>query len=159
MAVDLALWLLVGLPGSGKSTWASLFTATNPDVRLTSTDAIRARLYGNEAIQGHWGQIWHQMQQEWQVAMQQGARNVIYDATNVRRRYRREAIAAARQLGFTRIVACWFDVPLAVCLERNHQRKRQVPEAVIHTMQRQLIGAPPSLSEGFDAIFRLTTVR
>lgn len=159
MAVDLALWLLVGLPGSGKSTWAGLFTATNPDFGLTSTDAVRARLYGDEAIQGQWGQVWGQVQREWQVAIQQGTQNVIYDATNARRRYRREAIAAARQLGFTRISACWFDVPLAVCLERNRQRNRQVPEAVIHTMQRQLSGAPPSLLEGFDAIIRLTTVR
>lgn len=153
------LLLLVGLPGSGKSFWAQQFVMNQPGYRVVSTDAIRASLYGDAAVQGDWQQVWRQVLTQWQQglrAIQQGqAVGVIYDATNARRRYRREAIAAARSLGFTHITLGWFDVPLAVALARNQGRSRQVPPAVIETMHRQLQAAPPTLAEGVDRIVKL----
>jgi predicted kinase len=123
-----------------------------------STDAIRAELYGNEAIQGEWGQIWRQVIAQWRQgieAIQRGELDgVIYDATNARRRHRREAIAAARELGFRPITLFWFDVPLSLALERNQGRSRQVPPDIIAAMHRQIQGAPPSLAEGVDQVMR-----
>ncbi len=156
---DAALLLLVGLPGSGKSFWAQQFVTAQPGYRVVSTDAIRAALYGSEAVQGDWQQVWRQVLTQWQqglTAIHQGqAVGVIYDATNARRRYRREAIAAARTLGFTQITLGWFDLPLAVALARNQTRSRQVPQAVIETMHRQMQAAPPTLAEGVDRIVKL----
>lgn len=80
----------------------------------------------------------------------------LYDATNVRRRDRRRVMQTAQSLGFTRLLAVWFDVPLGICLQRNQGRSRQVPPAVIATMSRQLAGAPPQPEEGFAAIYRLS---
>lgn len=154
-----SLWVLIGLPGSGKSTWASTFAQTGLSLHLISTDQIRFDLYGNEAIQGQWLQIWHRVQQQFRQsvsAIHQGhLTGVIYDATNTRRRPRREVIQAAHQAGFTRILAIWIDTPLDQCLDRNQQRSRQVPTKVIHAMARQLAGAPPHCNEGFDALFRV----
>jgi predicted kinase len=79
---------------------------------------------------------------------------LIYDATNARRRHRLEAIAAAREVGFTTISLVWFDLPLSVALERNQGRSRQVPPDIIAAMARQIQGAPPSLAEGVDQILR-----
>jgi predicted kinase len=156
---DIPLILLIGLPGSGKSTWAAQFVAQRPGYRWVSTDDIRQRLYGDAAEQGDWLQIWQAVVQDWQTsadAVAQGLlQGVVYDATNVRRRYRRSAIAIARQCGFTHLTAHWFDLPLEVCLQRNRQRSRQVPEEIVLRMHRQLMGAPPTLAEGFDQLVRL----
>lgn len=153
------LILLIGLPGSGKSTWAKNFVGQHPNYSLVATDTIRERLYSDEAIQGDWRQIWRTVILEWQCGIQaihqDRLQGVIYDATNVRRRYRRGAIATARELGFTHLTAYWFDVPLAICLERNYQRTRQVPEEILYRMHRQLMGAPPAVNEGFDELARV----
>ncbi len=127
--------------------------AQRPNLRLVSTDALRAELFGNEATQGPWPQIWSQVRLRWQQHLDAGC-DVIYDATNVVRRQRRALILQARRLGFGRITGWWLDVPLAVCLERNQRRARQVPPAVIQRMDRQLQGAPPSLAEDFDGLVR-----
>lgn len=159
---DAALWLLIGLPGSGKSTWARRFAWTKRSFLVVSTDQIRAQLYGDEAIQGDWLRIWHEVQVQFQYGVGEIQRvrleGVLYDATNTRRRSRREVIQAAREAGFERILAVWFDVPLACCLYRNRLRSRQVPADVICAMARQLAGAPPHCDEGFDALFQLTTL-
>ncbi|HEY9762570.1 MAG TPA: AAA family ATPase [Trichocoleus sp.] len=155
------LILLIGLPGSGKSTWARNFVNQHPAYLLVATDSIRERLYSDEAIQGDWRQIWRTVIAEWQdgikAIQQDRLQGVVYDATNVRRRYRRGAIALARELGFTHLTACWFDVPLAICLKRNQQRSRQVPEEILYRMHRQLTGAPPAVEEGFDELARIVT--
>lgn len=156
---DVPLWMLIGLPGSGKSTWAAHFAQGKLPLRLISTDRIRGQLYGDESIQGDWLHIWHQVQVQFQWAVletRQGKLGgAVYDATNTRRRGRREVMQTARTLGFTRILAVWLDVPLAHCLHRNGRRSRSVPPEVIQSMARSLADAPPHWEEGFDALFHL----
>jgi predicted kinase len=150
---------MVGLPGSGKSTWVAQFLRAHPDYRSVSTDDCREQIYGDTAIQGDWRQVWACVQTEWQQGLeainQDTVAGLIYDATNVRRRHRREAISAARQVGFGPILLVWMDVPLSLALERNRQRQRQVPDAVIAAMHRSLQGAPPALADGADDLVRL----
>ena len=153
--------LLIGLPGSGKSTLSEHLITQGQHRMVISTDAIRAQLFGSEATQGCWQQVEQERQRAFTVAARQivqGQRDaVIYDATNVVRRQRREAIALARQVGFANLMGVWLDVPLALCLERNQRRDRQVPDAVIQRMYRQLCGAPPSLQDGLNTLVRYTT--
>ncbi|WP_244901969.1 AAA family ATPase [Phormidium tenue] len=160
-AIPVPLLMLVGIPGSGKSTWARDFVLAHPRYRIVSTDNLRAQLYGDEAIQGDWLRIWQQVMTQWQqaiAAIHQGElEGVIYDATNARRRHRREAIAAACQTGFAPITLVWFDVPLSLAIERNRGRSRQVPVDIIATMHRQLQGALPSVQEGVDRVLVLGT--
>ncbi len=157
--IPVPLLMLVGIPGSGKSTWARGVVLAQPCYRIVSTDAIRAALYSDEAIQGDWRQIWQRVLTQWRGGIEAIRRReldgVIYDATNTRRRNRRGAIAAARDLGFTAITLVWFDLPLSLALERNRRRSRQVPADVIAAMHRQLQGAPPSVQEGCDRLLVL----
>ncbi|MEM6835964.1 MAG: AAA family ATPase [Cyanobacteria bacterium P01_C01_bin.120] len=156
---DIPLWLLIGLPGSGKSTWARSFQSAEKAITIVSTDRIRGDLFGNEAMQGPWPQVWDTVVMQFRAAIRQTQQGqlvgTVYDATNTKRQGRRQIIKTAHSLGFNRILAVWLDVPLAECLQRNEQRSRQVPVEVIHTMARSLAGAPPDCAEGFDALYRL----
>jgi len=158
----LPLILLIGLPGSGKTTIAHHFQTLNSGYLVISTDRIRAELFGDEAIQGAWSLIERSLQQKMHEAIaqiqQQQAIAVLYDATNAVRRDRRHFAAKARSIGFNHLTGLWIDTPLAVCLERNQQRLRQVPEPVILRMHRRLTGAPPSLSEGLDCLIRYPAI-
>ena len=153
------LILLIGLPGSGKSTIASRLLQANPQRQVISTDAIRLRLFGNEAIQGHWLKVWQEVGRQFQQAVEQQtagqALETIYDATNVVRRDRRRVIALARTCGFEDITGVWLNTPLDLCLQRNRQRDRQVPDAIILRMHRCLMGAPPSMSDGCDRLIKV----
>lgn len=154
------LVFLIGLPGSGKSTFAKQLLKRCPDRLLISTDAIRAQLFGAEQIQGPWLQVWQEVGRQFCVAVQEinalRATSAIYDATNVVRKQRRAAIALAQECGFSHLTGVWFNVPLSVCLERNGLRDRQVPEPVIYRMHRRLVGAPPSVLDGFDVIVEMS---
>ncbi len=159
--------LLIGLPGSGKSTLAALLCAPPNAAKVISTDAIRAQLFGNEAIQGSWLKIWLEVRRQYQDAIAQIQAETIdfaiYDATNAVRKQRRQAIDLARKTGFTQVIGLWLNVPLSDCLERNARRgslaapsaNRQVPEAIVLRMARRLYAAPPSCEEGLDQIIEI----
>lgn len=156
------LILLIGLPGSGKSSLAQQLVAQCNRRYLISTDAIRAQLFGDEGVQGPWLLVRRQVQQQFQRAVEQilqgKASEAIYDATNAARHQRREALALARASGFTHITGLWVDTPVMLCLERNQGRLRQVPEDVIWHMHRQLQDAPPAPSEGLERLIRYTRI-
>jgi predicted kinase len=149
------LFLLIGLPASGKSTLTKQLLAQCPQMSLISTDAIRGQLFGCEAVQGPWLLIWLEIERQFQQAIAT-ANTAIFDATNAQRRHRREVIALARESGFTQIRGIWVDTPVWLCLARNKRRSRQVPEEIILRMHRQLRDAPPSLEEGLDSLIRLS---
>jgi predicted kinase len=154
------LFLLIGLPGSGKSTVAKQLLAECPQMQLISTDVIRGQLFGSEVIQGPWLLIWGEVERQFKQAMGYDAppeanatsKTAIYDATNAQRHHRRELITLARNLGFTHITGIWVQTPVWLCLARNQRRNRQVPEEIILRMHRQFRDAPPSLEEGLDCL-------
>ncbi|MFN6460984.1 MAG: AAA family ATPase [Nostoc sp. DedVER02] len=148
-------FLLIGLPGSGKSTFAKQLLAECPQMSLISTDVIRGQLFGSQTLQGPWLLIWREVERQFQQAIST-ANAALFDATNAQRRNRRKVIAFARELGFTQITAIWVDTPVWLCLARNKRRSRQVPEEIILRMHRQLRDAPPSLEEGLDKLIRLS---
>ena len=153
------LILLIGLPGSGKSTIATQLVQQDPQRRVISTDGIRAQLFGDESVQGSWMKVQSEVERQLRQSVPQiqagKVSEVIYDATNVVRKIRREAIALARDCGFTYFTGLWLNPPLSLCLERNQHRDRQVPVNIILDMHRALLGAPPSLAEGIDRLIEI----
>jgi predicted kinase len=148
------LLLLIGLPGSGKSTFAKQLIAECPQMQLISTDAIRGQLFGDEIIQGPWFLIWQEVERQLLQAVTAN-KSAIFDATNARSCDRCELINLARNLGFTQVTGIWLTTPVWLCLARNKRRTRRVPEEVILRMHRHLRDAPPSLNEGLDDLIKL----
>lgn len=152
------LLILIGLPGSGKSSLAARLVTERPQIRVISTDTIRAQLFGSESVQGSWLNVWNQVQKQFQQAVAQSV-DAIYDATNTVCQHRLEAIALGRTTGFTHIIGLWLDIPLQVCLEHNRKRDRIVPEEVIWRMHSSLLDTPPSRQDGFDDLIHYSTLR
>lgn len=147
------LYLLIGVQGAGKTTWAAA-NAARLGAEVVASDAIRNELEaaGHPAA-GHSDEVFAVLAQRVAGCLAAG-RNVIADATHVRRVWRAATLAAARQQR-ARLVAVWFDVPLATSLARNAQRPggpwgdRRVDEGLIRQLWREL--EPPDLDE-FDEI-------
>lgn len=146
---------LIGIPASGKSTFAQHLAQLIPNSVIISTDAIRKQLYGDEIIQGQWPEIEKHLFQkvEETLANQQ---TIIYDATNAQRHYRLSWLQQFNQSYKNHHwVAWWLDTPVDLCKIRNQQRSRYVPPMVIDRMIQGLQDYPPSLSEGFETIIKV----
>jgi predicted kinase len=144
-------WIMIGIPGSGKTTFVRQILRSQPLIQIVSPDLIRAKLYNSSTVQGDWLEIWLQIELGFRTAYN-SQQSVIYDATNCQLSYRVEAIALARSCGFSPITAIWLRDPLWICLMRNQNRDRQVPEEQIIAMHRSLQAESPSLLEGFDSL-------
>ena len=140
--------LLVGLPGSGKSSWAAR-QATAP----LSSDALRMMLADDETAQGIHNEVFAAIRYLLAERLRLGRPLTVVDATHLATWEREPYFAVAREHGAT-VEAVFFDVPLAECKRRNRRRKRQVPEEVLEAMAAKLV--PPTVEEGFS---RVTVVR
>jgi len=77
-------------------------------------------------------------------------RPVTYiDATNLRPEERRPYLEIGQQFG-CEVEAIFFDVPPAVCRERNAARDRVVPEEALAKMAEKLVA--PTEDEGFAKV-------
>ena len=80
------------------------------------------------------------------------ARPVSYiDATHLTPKERRPYIEIGRRYGCP-VDALFFDVPVAVCKQRNAGRTRIVPDDAIDRMAAKLV--PPTRKEGFARVTR-----
>src|SRR5271165_3510067 len=136
--------VLVGLPGSGKSTYLERM-----GVRGLSSDTIRGLLADDERDQTVNERVFQTLRYllRQRLAIE---RPVTYiDATNLRPEERRPYLELGQQFGCD-VEAVFFDVPLAVCLTRNAARGRVVPEDALEAMAAKL--TPPSQGEGFTKV-------
>ena len=141
------LILLVGIPGSGKTTYAKNYIEHNSNTIHLSSDAIRKELYGDENIQGNPGDVFSLMQKRTIEALNNGF-NVIYDATNVTRKDRASIISICPKITKIECHIIW--APIETCIERDSKRKRTVGKEVIDRMLKRFQAV--YYDEGIDEI-------
>lgn len=129
-----SLILLVGIPGSGKTTYANDYIEQNSNTIHLSSDAIRKELYGDENIQGNPGDVFSLMQKRAIEALNNG-NDVIYDATNITRKDRAGIIGVCPK--FVKIECHIIWAPIEVCIERDSKRERTVGKEVIDRMLKR----------------------
>jgi len=160
MASPLRCHLLIGPPGSGKSTVAkrlvALLETSGEVVELLSTDQVRQDLYGDAAIKGQWSEIEAMLQQRLLDAVAAG-RVVILDGTHSRRAWRLAVVQGLALSQPVEWIGWWLQTPLAICQDWNRQRERQVDPEVVASYFKTLQAKPfqPSRQEGFAAVVTL----
>ena len=140
--------LLVGLPGSGKSTYLEKQGASS-----LSSDAIRQLLADDVTDQTIHGRVFATLRYLLRHRLAIGRPVTYVDATHLTPEERQPYVRIARAYG-CEIEALYFDTPLDLCRERNRLRARVVPEEALEKMAVKLV--PPSVEEGFS---RVTVVR
>ncbi|MCP9793548.1 AAA family ATPase [Vulcanococcus limneticus] len=158
MSSPIRCHLLIGPPGSGKTTLAHklapLLQGPNGEPGLVlSTDVIRAELFGDAAIQGPWPEIRDRLLQRLHEGIAAGI-PVIIDATHARRPWRliyTQAMTYSRPVEW---IGWWLTTPEPTCLAWARNREREVPEAVIREFAASLAHKHfgPDRSEGFAAL-------
>lgn len=139
--------MLVGVPGSGKSTYAKEKLKTESSTKYFSSDAIRAEIYGDENCQDDPNRVFTLMQERTLEALKNGY-NVIYDATNITRKNRKRILDRLPSYVHKSCIIVW--APIDECIRRDLQRDRTVGEAVIWKMLKCF--EAPFYDEGFNEI-------
>jgi len=136
--------VLVGLPGSGKSTYLDRLGVVG-----VSSDMVRQLLADDVNDQTIHERVFETVRYllRQRLAL---ARPVTYiDATNLTPQERRPYIAIGADYG-CEVEAVYFDAPLAVCRARNARRARVVPDEALASMQERLV--VPTAAEGFARV-------
>ncbi len=138
--------LLVGLSGSGKSTWAE------GKLGVLSSDAVRHLLADDPTDQTIHARVFRVVRNLLKQRLEL-IRPVTYiDATNLTPKERAPYVAIAKRHGAS-VEAVFFHVSVAECQRRNRLRQRVVPDEAIAAMARKLVA--PKVSEGFSKVTTL----
>lgn len=140
--------LAIGLPGSGKSSWFKRHNITP-----LSSDMLRALLFDDPTEQRFQDLIFSNLRSMLKARLVARRPLNYVDATNLTPHERQSWIKLGHDYGYE-VQAVFFDVPLEVCLERNHKRERVVSDDVMRRMSAKL--KAPTFEEGFS---KITVVR
>lgn len=162
------VYLLVGVPGSGKSTWSKKFAKENPDTIIVNRDAFRTMIKDEYIFDFRYEPFIKQLANDaLRCALDRGL-NVIVDETHIKSARRKEIIKVVRdfessyglintEYGKTKIICVWFTE-----MQRNLENRmmnargydRQKWEEVINGMKANF-EPPTEKDEGYDDIIKI----
>ena len=131
------VYLMVGLPGSGKSTWCK---ENFPKLPVISRDIIRAKLgytlsTDEKAVLTAGQEKQVTTEEHFQIAkLCKKKQSFIIDDTNTGR-YRKDMISFLKGYGAT-VIGVNMDTPLEICIKR---REGQIPETAMRAIYRKMI--------------------
>ena len=145
------LYITVGLPGSGKSTYVKNFIK-DKEIEYLSSDSLRAVYGKSEEDQTVTPLVFGHIKRKVDEFLKDG-KNVLVDATSVNRKERSDYINTAKKYG-AKVVAIVFKMDRQGLIDRNKKRGEQggrvVPDWVIDKMLAKF--EEPSYSEGIDVM-------
>jgi predicted kinase len=159
-AIDVIL--VCGLPGSGKSHFASANFAGTDRLRVNRKE-LRRLLFEMTHFGRKWTESEFASSDEFLVShverkiiehFLQNHKRLLVDNTSMSRESRKHYLLIAKQMGRS-IGAIFLDTPVARCLERNRSRDDAMPERVISNLaaEKEL----PDAAEGYREVLVVTT--
>ena len=141
--------VLIGIPGSGKSTLSGqIVEASSGNLLPLSLDHFRQVVNGDENDNSNFFKVKKAFNQSLRNAKQ----DVIIDNTNCKTSYRKNICGQLKSLGYTDIVGLVVECTVEQSLRNQKNRERKVSREVVGRMYHNLSHYPPSLEEGFTSI-------
>lgn len=137
--------MVVGLPGSGKSTYIEKYYA---NYSVHSSDAIREELSGDVNNQDINKQVFNTLHRRVKEDLAAG-KSVVYDATNISWKRRKAFLQELKSFNCHKECVL-MATPFELCVQRNRERERVVPYFVIERMYKNF--DIPWYNEGWDSI-------
>lgn len=142
------LFIPVGLPGCGKTTFGERFFEQH---RRISTDDIRESLSGDASDQSKNGEVFARFHRHIEIGLKTNPEGFYADATNLDKRARQELIAIADSVSAEIHVILFDNANQAVV--RNVNRERVVPDHVMLRFADKFDKARWDVyDEGYDSI-------
>lgn len=129
---NLNIIFLLGIPGSGKSTWKREFLKKNPKYVAVSRDDFRFMLRDQPTLEPKGEEMITELVKYSIVSAINKKYNVIIDETNCNRKRLVPFVEYCQKLADVSFQI--FDIPVDVAIERDLKRERTVGEAVIKKM-------------------------
>lgn len=149
----MTLYITVGCPASGKSTYVKNYVDNKQNGMYLSSDELRAKFGSGETDQTCTNQVFSYIKQKISEILQdKNDGYLIIDATSINKKNRREYIELAKK-NKSKIVAWVFERNRDILIDRNKNRDRVVPVWVIDRMISQY--EKPSVDEGFDDVIEI----
>lgn len=144
--------MLVGPPACGKTTFASEIMSDYSDIEWAyiSPNGIRKQFVkdGAESISSK--MVFDKVYKDIEAALKDG-KNVIYDATNCNKQYRKKIMRFIDDK-CNQAVCLVSAATLTDCLRRNGTFSRPMKEDLIERIYIELWSNPPDISEGYSMI-------
>lgn len=141
----LTVYFTIGLPASGKSTWAKDKIDKSPNsIKRVNKDDLRAMLDNSYHSKGNEKFVLNIQDAIIKAALEEG-KHVIVDNTHLAPKHETRIRELIKGLAVLEIVD-FRHVPLETCIERDLKRLNSVGEKVIRDMYNQFI-APPRASK------------
>lgn len=136
--------ILVGIPGSGKTTFREAFIKKNPEFTYISPDEIREEVTGNISDNSQDSRVWGLVYKRLQEFIHKGV-SVIFDATNINPKTRQQIESIAKDNINSFVFYKIFDIPASVAKERIRKdiekgvNRSNVPDEVIDRMYSKFV--------------------
>ena len=129
-----------GLPGSGKTFWASEWVALAPESRArVNRDDLRDMIHDGKYIKGVTEPRIIVARDAAITALLRKGVDVVCDDTNLAQRTARDLLKLARRVDAGFAVEDFTSTPLELCIERDTKRDRTVGEQVIRDMHTRYL--------------------
>jgi len=148
---QLKLIAMVGVPGSGKSTWAKNYCKKHPSVIRVATDEIRSDIFGHQYHEPAEIFVWAVAESMGRLLLSNG-HSILVDATNITKTLQLKWIRMASNHG-AEVSFVIIDTPLKTCLVNNRKRPKnqQVPHMAIEAFYMEFEKSVPDLVQEFNA--------
>lgn len=153
------IYVLVGVPCSGKSTWTKRLIEKDPTFVVISTDDLLEEYAREEGLT--YGESWNKYFSRANAAAKQkfasaitNKSNIVYDQTNMSSKKRKGILSNVPDYFKIAVV---FDVDTKELFRRNKERAektgKNIPEHIIQKFLKDF--SPVTREEGFNKIIRV----